>query len=598
MDLTTVDPDDGAPWDFNAPAKREKALRLLRQQKPLFVIGSPMCTRWCTWQKLNDIKRDARIVEEEKKLALIHLEFVAQIYQEQIDGDRFFLHEHPETAGSWSEKCIANLLQNKEVQRVVGDQCQYAQEVMYGTYHGQPVRKATGFMSNAPRLLEKLTKRCAGRGGQCSRPNGGRHVTASGRVAKDAARYTDALCKAIVHGMVDEMQWRGIWRRGEVGLHAVTDEDSAAQMAEGCSGRFRDDITGQLLRDDLVREARAKELQYFCDKGVWVKRPKSEARQKTGRGAISVRWVDVNKGDDLRPRYRSRLVARQLKAHDKSGASFFAPTPPLEALRSVLSLAATTIGNWRPCYDPKSERRTQISLMDISRAYFNAKLDDDATTYVQLPAEDEDSMHMCAKLLRHMYGTRAAADGWQEEYSTFLVEALKFTQGASSPCVFRHPTRELVMTVHGDDFTTVGAKEDLDWLESQMQDNYELTIQPGWPGPTVLPRRASESPLTNSRRTLSSLRASTQRSAAPQRARTTLQQIAWIVNLLQKRCAVGWPNQLRPPGRHSNDCAGTSWGCHGWFSITNGKRWSRSMFTPTQIGPDVPEHVKAPAEGA
>ncbi len=478
LDLTTVDPDDGAPWDFNAPAKREKALRLLRQQKPLFVIGSPMCTRWCTWQKLNDIKRDARIVEEEKKLALIHLEFVAQIYQEQIDGDRFFLHEHPETAGSWSEKCIANVLQNKEVQRVVGDQCQYAQEVMYGTYHGQPVRKATGFMSNAPRLLEKLTKRCAGQGGQCSRPNGGRHVTASGRVAKDAARYTDALCKAIVHGMVDEMQWRGIWRRGEVGLHAVTDEDSAAQMAEGCSGRFRDDITGQLLRDDLVREARAKELQYFCDKGVWVKRPKSEARQKTGRGAISVRWVDVNKGDDLRPRYRSRLVARQLKAHDKSGASFFAPTPPLEALRSVLSLAATTIGNWRPCYDPKSERRTQISLMDISRAYFNAKLDDDATTYVQLPAEDEDSMHMCAKLLRHMYGTRAAADGWQEEYSTFLVEALKFTQGASSPCVFRHPTRELVMTVHGDDFTTVGAKEDLDWLESQMQDNYELTIQP------------------------------------------------------------------------------------------------------------------------
>ncbi len=34
------------------------------------------------------------------------------------------------------------------------------------------------------------------------------------------------------------------------------------------------------------------------------------------------------------------------------------------------------------------------------------------------------------------------------------------------------------MAVHGDDFTTVGAKCDLDWLESKMQEHYELTIQP------------------------------------------------------------------------------------------------------------------------
>ncbi len=40
------------------------------------------------------------------------------------------------------------------------------------------------------------------------------------------------------------------------------------------------------------------------------------------------------------------------------------------------------------------------------------------------------------------------------------------------------------MTVHGDDFTTVGPKEDLDWLEEQMQEHYELTIQPRMgPGP-------------------------------------------------------------------------------------------------------------------
>ncbi len=173
----------------------------------------------------------------------------------------------------------------------------------------------------------------------------------------------------------------------------------------------------------------------------------------------------MNKGDDLCPRYRSRLVAVQLKAHDRSGASSFAPTPPLEALRTILSLAATTVGDWRPCYEKTSEKRTQISLIDISRAYFNAKLDPGVETYVQLLEEDADCASMCAKLVRHMYGTRAAADGWQEEYSTFLVEFLKFEQGVSSPCVFRHPTRNLVMSVHGNDFATVGAKCDLDWPE-------------------------------------------------------------------------------------------------------------------------------------
>ena len=46
MDLTTNDPDDGQPWYFDREDKRDKALRLQREQKPLFIIGSPMCTRW------------------------------------------------------------------------------------------------------------------------------------------------------------------------------------------------------------------------------------------------------------------------------------------------------------------------------------------------------------------------------------------------------------------------------------------------------------------------------------------------------------------------------------------------------------------------
>lgn len=38
LDVTCNDPDGGKPWDFDYPEKREKARRLLRQQKPLFLI--------------------------------------------------------------------------------------------------------------------------------------------------------------------------------------------------------------------------------------------------------------------------------------------------------------------------------------------------------------------------------------------------------------------------------------------------------------------------------------------------------------------------------------------------------------------------------
>ena len=84
----------------------------------------------------------------------------------------------------------------------------------------------------------------------------------TGRVAKDAAKYSDGLCNAIIKGMIDEMYSKGILRRGEQGLHAVCDEseggEAARELQKGCSGAYRDDITGQLLRDDLVMEARRK----------------------------------------------------------------------------------------------------------------------------------------------------------------------------------------------------------------------------------------------------------------------------------------------------------------------------------------------------
>ena len=104
-------------------------------------------------------------------------------------------------------------------------------------------------------------------------------------------------------------------------------------------------------------------------------------------------------------------------------------------------MAMTRVGSHEPIWDPGSPQRTQISLADIKRAYFNAAIGPaDPPTSVQFPEEDEDHATMVACLLRHMYGTRMAADVWQEEYSTTLI-ALGFTQRDACPDLFRHAAR-------------------------------------------------------------------------------------------------------------------------------------------------------------
>ena len=65
----------------------------------------------------------------------------------------------------------------------------------------------------------------------------------------------------------------------------------------------------------------------------------SRCLDETGKPPIGVRWVDINKGDNVHPEYRSRLVAKELKLDRRE--DLFAATPPLEAMKLLLSLAVT-----------------------------------------------------------------------------------------------------------------------------------------------------------------------------------------------------------------------------------------------------------------
>ena len=139
-------------------------------------------------------------------------------------------------------------------------------------------------------------------------------------------------------------------------------------------------------------------MAFFRKLRVYDVVPRDQAFARTGRAPIRVKWVDVNKGSEEVPNYRSRLVAAEIAVGARP--DLFAGTPPAEAMRYLLSMAATG----------RNAKKKRIMVMDVARAYFFAKATREL--YVELPSEDPacgGEVPMCGRLNLSVYGTRDAA---------------------------------------------------------------------------------------------------------------------------------------------------------------------------------------------
>ena len=280
----------------------------------------------------------AREIRDARK----HLKWCCHLYLKQVARGAYFLHEHPAFATSWRTPEIIRVLGRPNVQRVIAHQCQFGQQ----TDQGDPLKKPTGFMSNAPRLLQELDRQCFGRGGLCTRPEGGRHAECLGTKARRAAIFQEKLCLAILRGLKAQLIIDRRMRPGEVGVVEEADgvmidaQDDVEDHMRARSGhpalpavqtvvpqtssgadarrkacqvishrscrhgkghgpasgsaeeallsaavhdRFVDDLTGLPLPPELCRAARQKEIAYFRAKGVWEMRPFGEAKSRTGK---------------------------------------------------------------------------------------------------------------------------------------------------------------------------------------------------------------------------------------------------------------------------------------------------------------------------
>ena len=193
--------------------------------------------------------------------------------------------------------------------------------------------------------------------------------------------------------------------------------------------QFHDELTGQELPTEKVREARLEEIEFLNKFPVYVKVPIAPSR---GKIFIKVRWIDHNKGDKDKLNIRSRLVAREFKFLDPYMDGTFAPTPPIEAMRYLFHWMATT--------HRRNGQRLEMKMivLDVSRAHFHPEAVREC--YVELPEEAalEGSV---GKLFRTMYGTRDAAAQW-DSFANKAMEGQGYETGMSSTCVYKHKTVE------------------------------------------------------------------------------------------------------------------------------------------------------------
>ena len=54
------------------------------------------------------------------------------------------------------------------------------------------------------------------------------------------------------------------------------------------------------------------------------------------------------------------------------------------------------------------------------------------------------------------------------------MKKIGFSRAEVSPCIFVHKNRGIACSIHGDDFTSMGAKVELDWVEGKLEGKYEL----------------------------------------------------------------------------------------------------------------------------
>jgi hypothetical protein len=188
-------------WDFSDDEAQRKCWETLEKMKPSFILGSPKCAPFSQLQNLNN--RDAPEFLKKLNEGVKHIDFVMDVYAWQASEGRLFLHEHPWAATSWKLPHVVKVMGIEGVEVRRGDQCCFGLRLK--DQHGDKLaRKPTGWMSNAPKVLDRVALTCSNDlvGGGIAKHD---HSPFVGRDMRVAERYPPKLLVAMLRGVKDQL---------------------------------------------------------------------------------------------------------------------------------------------------------------------------------------------------------------------------------------------------------------------------------------------------------------------------------------------------------------------------------------------------------
>ena len=246
------------------------------------------------------------------------------------------------------------------------------------------------------------------------------------------------------------------WIINEVSDMCIPEDPTVRNMMEDMA--YFDENTWEILDQRLVEEAETAELARFKQMGVYTYVRRSEAVSDPDGTFVKVKWVRTNKGTVEQPHIKCRLVAQEL-GYGQRIDELFSGTPSLMSMKMAIVHAA------------KGGRG--IMVMDVKCAFLYG--DCRRRIYIELPRQDpkHGAGDLVGRLQKAMYGTRDAPQIWAKEVQK-AMEGLGFVISVLQPSVYHHPSKDLLVVVHVDDFLCSGGVKDLEWLFDNLSQKFEL----------------------------------------------------------------------------------------------------------------------------
>ncbi|CAE7515888.1 unnamed protein product [Symbiodinium natans] len=462
-------PMDQEPPMF-AQAEHLRFFEKLEQVKPKLLVGKLPTGPFQSVQRAFDMTNKIGVETRRGNLrkARSQLGLCFEAFEAQKEAGNYFLYECPRGTKSWEHE----LAQRMGSYLVEGPMCKWKVDESGKMIAGQSGKKRTRWITNSATVATALEKLCKGNAKVWNRT-----LSFKEGIVTAKAEYPPKLERALLAGVRAQLVLDGEMKEvGHVGgpdpheeppleeyLHDTLPKAGQLHVSEPVI----DANTGAQLDARKVAEARASELAWVKKQGVYEKVEESVCWDETGRPPITLKWVDRNKGDDVRENYRSRLVVREVKSQGQAALipdyALFSSMPPLEGLKILCSLLTTLKRS-------KGGKKLTLKLTDISRAHFYGKAE--RRVFVTLPEGDE-APGFCGLLKRTMYGTRDASAVWQRSY-TSLLRKHGFVVGKAYPCTFYHAEADVRLLVHGDDFLVLADEDGHRFVDKVLSEEYEF----------------------------------------------------------------------------------------------------------------------------